>query len=577
MKRGLSADGAVVDVAMRARGARARVAGPSLRSAVLVMALIGMVGLIVTASLSWTVWRVDRNSEHRLLVVQTRQAASFISAAIVGLQAPLQGALDIADATTGDAQQFTQYMSRYTGPGGLFAATSLWRTDGPAFTMVASTGAQLALPDVTEALNRRAASSTSFVVSGITNTGQQAIGYALTNPTNSTFTVYAERAIPTNRRVPVESTSAFADLHFATYLGPATTLSALQTTDMAPNSLPLSGNIARESIPFGDTTVTLVTSPVGHLGGALGAQLPWIVIVAGVVLTAVATLISGWLVRRRSIAERDARTIASLYERLDEQFGEQRTISETLQRALLPMRNPVLPNLEIASRYVAGATGVDVGGDWYSIIQLDSSHFGFVVGDVSGRGVNAAAHMGRIRFTLRAYLIEGHPPHVALNLCNRQLDFAEDGHFATVLVGVGDLASRVITLANAGHLNPIVVSAGAAHAASTKVGPPLGITAALYESTTIAMPPQSMLVAFTDGLVERRDEDIDAGIKRLEAALVTSAEDAMDDVLSNVLSGMSTYTGSEDDIAILGFRWRQLTPTEPEQPQRSSTYASAPS
>ena len=101
---------------------------------------------------------------------------------------------------------------------------------------------------------------------------------------------------------------------------------------------------------------------------------------------------------------------------------------------------------------------MDIGGDWYSIIQLDDNRFGFVVGDVSGRGIDAATHMARVRFTLRAYLIEGHRPNVALDLSTRQLDLQADGHFTTVLIGVGDLAAGRITLANAGHLNPVVLS-----------------------------------------------------------------------------------------------------------------------
>jgi serine phosphatase RsbU (regulator of sigma subunit) len=403
-----------------------------------------------------------------------------------------------------------------------------------------------------QAFITRAAHSSTFVVTNISTAALPRVAYALANPKNSTYAVYAERAIPANRRVAVESDSAFSDLNFATYLGPLSPAN-LETTDVAPNRLPLTGDTYRETIPFGDTTLTLVTSPIGHLGGSLEAQLPWIFLATGIVLTLAAAFVAGQLVRRRAVAEHDAQTIRGLYDQLDDLYGKQRTISETLQHALLPQSNPSIPNLEVASRYVAGDRGVDIGGDWYSLILLDDNHFGFVVGDVSGRGVEAAAVMARIRFTLRAYLLEGHPPEVVLEMCSRQLDISIDGHFATVLIGMGDCNSRKITLASAGHLNPLVVSKTHSQFVETDAGPPLGVGPTAYAATSILMEPGSTLYAFTDGLVERRDEDLDTGFQRLvEAAAWT--DKPLDDYLTAILHVM-TRDGSEDDTAILALRW----------------------
>ncbi len=359
----------------------------------------------------------------------------------MSIENPLQTAVDIATATDGDPARFAQFIAPYTRSGGTYDSVSLWKITNGTPAIVESSGATAATPDPSAAAAIiRASRSTSFDVASVSSSvGQLHIGYALAS-TSSSFAVYAERPIPANRRVQIESTSAFADLHFATYLGRGTDMANLQTTDRPPNQLPLRGNTDQEAIPFGDTTLTLVTSPIGHLGGALGYQLPWILLVAGALLSAFTTAVVGQLVRRRRDAERDAHTITGLYDRLDALFGEQRTISETLQHALLPQVNPNIPALEIGSRYLAGVRGVDIGGDWYSIIHLNDTHFGFVVGDVSGRGVEAAALMARIRFTLRAYLFEGHPPSAALDLCARQIDINVDLHFATVLVGLGDLS-----------------------------------------------------------------------------------------------------------------------------------------
>jgi serine phosphatase RsbU (regulator of sigma subunit) len=292
---------------------------------------------------------------------------------------------------------------------------------------------------------------------------------------------------------------------------------------------------------------------LGHLGGALGANLPWIVLLVGALLTVVSAFVATLLARRRGEAERNAETISDLYGDLDRLYAEQRTIAVTLQRALLPRRLPAIAKLEIASRYVAGADGVDVGGDWYSLVQIDEQRFGFVVGDVSGRGVNAATIMAQLRYTVRAYLLEGHGPGAVLGMCSRQLDIAVDGHFATVLVGVGDLGSREITFANAGHLNPLVVAGDDSSFVDTTVGPPIGIGPATYAETTIVMAPRSTLVAFTDGLIERRGEDIDRGFQRLADA-ATDLEATLDGVLTRLLTTVAEDAAG-DDIAILAFRW----------------------
>jgi type II secretory pathway pseudopilin PulG len=249
-------------------------AGFSLRSPMRVtVVIIALLGLVVTAAASVAAWRIDRGNEHRLLQGQTRQAASVVASAIIGIQGPLQTALDVASATHGDPQQFDHFIAAYTGPTGLFVSASLWQTSGASPTLIASAGVQPALAPASAAAHAfitRAGHSSSFVVSNISTSGPQRIGYALANPKSSTYAVYAERTIPTNRRVPVESNSAFSDLKFATYLGSLSDPADLETTDVAPNRLPLTGDTYRETIPFGDTTLTLVTSPCFP-----GSSSPW--------------------------------------------------------------------------------------------------------------------------------------------------------------------------------------------------------------------------------------------------------------------------------------------------------------
>ncbi|MCU1456277.1 MAG: hypothetical protein JWL73_369 [Actinomycetia bacterium] len=536
--------------------------------------IIGFVGVLITASLTFTAWTLDQHNETRLLQVQTEQVGALLGSTILGISSPLTTALQIETATNGDPQAFTRFMSTVTGPNRVFVSASLWRLDGPSAGSIATVGVQ---PDLDAASIRasglKARAKSTFAVVGLPRGRLQRIGYAVTSATAPTFVVYAERSIPANRRVPIETNSAFADLHFATYLGRGISAENLATTDLPADRLPLSGRTAREQIPFGNTTLTLVTTPANRLGGGLEAALPWILLVGGVVLTIATAVVAEQLVRRRRTAESHSGTINALYRQLDDLYREQRTIAETLQRALLPRRNPSVSNLEVASRYVAGAQGVDVGGDWYSLIRIDDRHFAFAVGDVMGRGVEAAAMMAHLRFTIRAYLLEGHQPDVVLGMCSQQFDISVDGRFATVLVGVGDLETGVVTLANAGHLEPLLVSRDGADFVPTAVGLPLGIAPSDYALHEVRMSPGSTLIAFTDGLVERRDEDIGAGLERLARAAATPSDD-LDSFLSKLLLEM-VPNGSEDDTAVLAFRWAGSVLPQASNPTASSGTATA--
>ncbi len=527
-----------------------------------------LVGLLVTAACAWTAWTLDRHNEHRLLELQTQQAGDVVASTIVSIENPLVTAAQIATVSDGNVQRFTGYMAAFTGPGRQFASVSLWRSTGGSVQPVAAIGAAPALPSNSGAASEfiaRAFQSPTVVVRGIGTGRLDRIGYAVSDARDGTFAVYGERSIPANRRAPIESNSAFSDLNFATYLGTRTDLAHLATTNLPLGDLPVGGSPARDLIPFGGTTLTLVAAPQTELGGALGAELPWIFIVGGVLLTIASAIVGVQLARRQRKAQQDARTIAGLYDQMDVLYGEQRSVAETLQHALLPKLNPVLANLDVVSHYIAGADRVDVGGDWYSVMRVDDRHFAFVVGDVSGRGISAATLMARLRFTIGAYLQEGHAPETVLAMCAQQTDVTVDGHLATVLLGLGDVHTREISLANAGHLNPLVISDGRAEFVRTKVGLPLGVTASTYESVTVVMPAGSTFLAFTDGLVERRGELLDVGLHRLASAAASQDVD-LGRFIPSLITALDC-SESEDDIAILVFRWRdQGRPTEHEEP-----------
>jgi serine phosphatase RsbU (regulator of sigma subunit) len=196
---------------------------------------------------------------------------------------------------------------------------------------------------------------------------------------------------------------------------------------------------------------------------------------------------------------------------------------------------------------------VDIGGDWYSIIALDTDNFAFVVGDVSGKGIDAVAVMARARFTLRAYLLRGDRPDVALSMAAGQFDVTEDGHIVTVMVGVGNWRTGEVTVANAGHCKPLLLRGTGPVFLDVATGLPLGAGSVAYAATSFTMDSGDLLFCYTDGLIERRTEDIDVGMRRLARVVAGVAHASVAEVVAHTVQTLRSDQ-AEDDVAVLAFR-----------------------
>lgn len=229
--------------------------------------------------------------------------------------------------------------------------------------------------------------------------------------------------------------------------------------------------------------------------------------------------------------------------------------AKDLQRALRAEPGRPHPNLDVATRYLPAGTRTLVGGDWCEIVRL---HFGrtlLVVGDVMGHGVEAAVDMAAYRSDLRSLATADLPPHRIL----RQLDdiaAAEpDRRPATCLVARVDPVRGRMTLAGAGHLPPAVIDGhGGTVALPVPVGPPLGTGVGGYHLATYGLDEAQTLLMFTDGLVERRGEDIDLSLDRL-ARIRFPPGAGIDDILDTVLARLGALH-AEDDVALLAARPR---------------------
>jgi serine phosphatase RsbU (regulator of sigma subunit) len=507
--------------------------------------LIVLIGGLLTALLTWAAASANAGNEHRLLKLQVRQAASTLGTTIPSLKISLVAAFEVA-AATHEPQQFAQFLAPDVGPGKLFVSASLWQVDPgpPTPLVVAGATPLLQTHGLAAALFRRMRAGAP-IVTEILQGPQPRLGYAEIpmGQGPSKEAVYAEIHLPGHKVVPAPAGFAFSDINFALYLGHTTDAKTLIERTGA-----LTGYRATTTIPLGDTVLTLIGTETDPLAGGLSAALPWIAAFLGVVLTAVAALMAQNLVRRRGLAEVLAANTADLY-------AEQRTISETLQRSLLPRQIPSLPGLVVAVRYAPGVGGIEVGGDWYDVIPTGKGRASFVVGDVSGRGLSAATTMAFLRHAIRAYTAQGDGPAVILTKLAELIGQPEEGYFATVLCGSIDVERHRLTLASAGHFPPLLIDQGAARYVDLEVGPPIGV-APRPEPTeiTVTVPPRAAVVAFTDGLVERRGEHLDVGLARLAEA-AASHQGPIDELLGRLLVDLAP-AGSDDDIAILGVQWQ---------------------
>jgi anti-sigma regulatory factor (Ser/Thr protein kinase) len=229
-------------------------------------------------------------------------------------------------------------------------------------------------------------------------------------------------------------------------------------------------------------------------------------------------------------------------------------VASTLQHDLLPQTLPDLPGVSLAAHFRAGGHGIEVGGDWYDVIPLAGGRVGLVVGDVAGRGVAAAARMGQLRSVARAYALEGHSPAAFAQRMNVYHRALSPDDLTTIVYAVIEPDRGRMSFVNAGHPPPLLVPARGTPTLLEGVTPPLGVSdLPVHPETVVEFPPGTAVVLYTDGLVERRGEGVDIGLKRLLGAAGgsrTGLEALRDRVVDSCLGPSS----GDDDVTALFVR-----------------------
>jgi serine phosphatase RsbU (regulator of sigma subunit)/CheY-like chemotaxis protein len=231
-------------------------------------------------------------------------------------------------------------------------------------------------------------------------------------------------------------------------------------------------------------------------------------------------------------------------------YSVEHRIALTLQHAMLPQSLPRPPYLDLAVRYQASSDTIEIGGDFYEVIELDESTTLLAIGDVVGHSLRAATVMAELRYTLRAFAGLGMRAGELLSRLSANLASSHPDLHATVCVAEVDRAADEIRITNAGHIPPFVLNEDGGHFVEEH-GPMLAFGVGAHSPTvTLPFHPGDLVVLATDGLLERRDESIDTGLERLRNAVLRGTSDAAqlcDRVLDEVGPGEAAF----DDIAMV--------------------------
>ena len=239
-------------------------------------------------------------------------------------------------------------------------------------------------------------------------------------------------------------------------------------------------------------------------------------------------------------------------------FEREHEVAVRLQHSLLAAHLPEVEGVELIGRYDAGGAGLVIGGDWYDAVRRPDGLVHVTVGDVAGHGVTAAVLMGQLRGAFRTLAYEHTSP---AHVLQRMLRHVDEDEMATAICLALDPYTQELTYASAGHPPPLL--ADGASGEVTRLGlalaPPLGYVqpAAIREAVT-ELAAGGTLVAYTDGLVERRGWSIDTGIDLLAAVIEASPDARVESLADRIFADVRPQIGSHDDIALLIVRLAEV-------------------
>ncbi|MFC8226145.1 SpoIIE family protein phosphatase [Streptomyces sp. NPDC057287] len=259
----------------------------------------------------------------------------------------------------------------------------------------------------------------------------------------------------------------------------------------------------------------------------------------------------GFSPEERTVLTALAGLIAQALQRA-QRYDTEAALARGLQDALLPHRLPVVDHVDTIGRYLSGTQDIEIGGDWYDVIETGSG-LALVIGDVQGHGVAAAATMGQLRSAVRAFALIGHDPQEIMGATNRLLIGLDPGQFASCCYVLLDPATGATLVVRAGHPQPVLRHAdGRTEVLDLPGGVVLGVDPdASYPVTELLLGPGAVLALYTDGLVEKSGTDIDEGIERLRGTLAAVGHMPLAESADRIIGQARQDEDRPDDIALL--------------------------
>ncbi|MFK0237450.1 SpoIIE family protein phosphatase [Streptomyces vinaceus] len=232
-------------------------------------------------------------------------------------------------------------------------------------------------------------------------------------------------------------------------------------------------------------------------------------------------------------------------------YSEEHDLALTLQRSFLPESLPHSDLADLAVRYQPASDRAEIGGDFYEALPLPGGLL-MAVGDVAGHSLDAAMLMGQIRHALRAYAIEGHPPHQILEQLDRLLTATEARLTVTLCIVLAERETGILHIANAGHLPPLIRRPDGSTLWAAEHGPLLGLGLPQPPAVTLHSEPGAVMLLITDGLIERPGTDLDRSLDQL-ASTVRDCPQSLEDLCDTILNRFPP--NGRDDIALMAIRF----------------------
>ena len=514
--------------------------------------VILVVGLALFVGLAIGTRVLYNQTEDRLLEQRTSEAGAVLEVSISQVRGPLDTAAKLASATDGDPEGFATVLQPYVSETGLFSGAELFRLDEA--ELIASLGSDSGLSGAGDAMVDEmlaTAQTEPFIIVDLLDGNRRRLGYAVVDSVESPqFLVYGERTLSDDPNIRRRTEAPFAQLDYAIYLGSEESGDHLLGSSSA--DLPFDGRRSSVTLEFGNTELLLVMTPIGHLSGDLFANLWWIVGALGVVFScSFAILVKRLLDRRDTALE-----LATDNERL---YDEQRLIAETLQLSLLPEHLDRPPGTDVAARYwPAGAANL-IGGDFYDVFQVDDRRWGVTIGDVCGKGIEAAALTGLARHTVRAAARHMTSAADVLGSVHTALSDHRPATFCTacfLYLTVNDDDSYGVEVSLGGHPQPLLRRSDGTIEFVGAAGTLLGMVEPVLTNSSCRVDAGDVLVLYTDGLTDAPIEQA-VPIEEVKQLLADDGDQPVEQLADSIrsLKRRRRPRGSGDDTALLVIRF----------------------